>query len=84
MVHKKNISHSIAMHPHKPHIIPFLSYLNQLHHFLKEEDSEMLDYRKMIEDWIYSNSPYQTELCEFLKCGQIISVKNKSLMSPYL
>ena len=70
MIYKKNNSYSIVRHPHKPQIIPFLSYLNQLHHFLKEEDSEMLTY--------------QAELCEFLNCGQIISVKNKSLMSPYL
>ena len=33
MVHKKNNSHSMFMRPHKPHIIPFLSYLNQLPHF---------------------------------------------------
>ena len=32
-VHKKNNSHYMFIHPHKPHIILFLSYLNQLHHF---------------------------------------------------
>ena len=33
MVHKKNNSNSMFMHPHKPHVSPFLPYLlNQLHH----------------------------------------------------
>ena len=34
MIHKKNNFNSMFMHPHKPHVSPFLPYLlNQLHHF---------------------------------------------------
>ena len=33
IVHKMNNSHSMFICPHKPHSIPFLSYLNQLHNF---------------------------------------------------
>ena len=45
MVHKKNNSHSMFIRPHKPHVLPFLSYLSKMHNSLKEEKSEMWDYQ---------------------------------------